>query len=231
MKLTLDDYQIEVVHRTNKKIKRVSISIENRDEIIIRTPLKFKSHSLKEIIYTNKEWILNILNRVPSNNKFEFVCGGSIPFMGKYYPIKLIPDIDIKSVKLIFENSTFLFYHNPDVSKYEIFLDSLKAFYKKEALSCISPIFEKWSATTGLYPQKVSYRYAKKRWGSCSYVNNISINYMILQFPVRVIEYLVLHELCHIEEKNHSKRFYNLLSSYMPEYKSCEELLKKKVTF
>ena len=80
-----------------------------------------------------------------------------------------------------------------------------------------------------MIPQKIGYRKAKRRWGSCSYANNISINYMILQFPKDVIGYVVLHELCHIKEKNHSKRFWNLLSSYMPKYKQQEIILKKKL--
>ena len=49
---------------------------------------------------------------------------------------------------------------------------------------------------------------------------------MLLQFPIEAIEYVVLHELCHIEEKNHSKRFWNLLSFYMPDFKKQEEILK-----
>ena len=81
---------------------------------------------------------------------------------------------------------------------------------------------------TKLHPEKITYRYAKRQWGSCSYKNDISINYMLLQFPINTIRYVVLHELCHIEEKNHSARFYNLVSLYMSDYKKEEERLKHK---
>jgi predicted metal-dependent hydrolase len=77
-----------------------------------------------------------------------------------------------------------------------------------------------------MYPQKITYRKAKRRWGSCSHSNNILINYMLLQFSIDAIEYVVLHELCHIQEKNHSKRFWNLLSKYMPDYKQKEEIFR-----
>jgi predicted metal-dependent hydrolase len=102
-------------------------------------------------------------------------------------------------------------------------------FYKLHAKKVISPLFQKWEHITSLYPAKVGYRVAKRRWGSCSHINNISINYMLLQFSIDAIEYVVLHELCHIQEKNHSKKFWNLVSLYMPNYKQKEQILKNKM--
>jgi predicted metal-dependent hydrolase len=226
MVVFLDNYKFDIIHRTNKKIKRVSLSLENQNEIIVRTPLKFKAHNLKEIIFCHKDWILKAIQKVPVKNKFEFICGGTIPFMGERYPIELIEDEKIKNIKIEFKNNIFYFYHNPTIKEYQDFLDAVKRFYKKVAQKHIDPIFDEWCFRTKLNPQNITYRYAKRRWGSCSYLDNISINYMLLQFPINVIEYVVLHELCHIEEKNHSKRFYNLLSLYMSDYKKQEEVLK-----
>ena len=96
MQITLDNYTFTLIHRTNKKIKNVSLSLENKDEIIIKTPLKFKSHLLKEIAYEHKDWILRSLNRVPSKNSFDFVSGGTIPFLGINYPMELIQNKKIE---------------------------------------------------------------------------------------------------------------------------------------
>ena len=71
MQITLDNHTFTLIHRTNKKIKRVSLSLENSDEIIIKTPLKFKSHKIKEIAYDYKDWILRSKNKVPSKNSFD----------------------------------------------------------------------------------------------------------------------------------------------------------------
>lgn len=228
MIIFLDNYKFTLIHRTNKRIKRVSLALENQNEIIVKTPLKFKSHNLKEIVFEHKDWILRTIKKIPIKNKFNFVCGGQIPFMGEQYPLKLIPDKNIQNIKVEFKDNIFYFYHNPTIKKYQDFLDGLKKFYKKVAQKCIDPIFDEWCFKTKLYPQNITYRYARQRWGSCSYVNNISINYMLLQFPKEAIEYVILHELCHIKEKNHSKRFYNLLSLYMSDYKKRENMLKYK---
>jgi len=229
MTINLDGINFEVIHRTNKKIKRVGILLENSDEIIVKTPLKFKAHLLKEIIYSHKDWILRAINKVKPKTQFDFVLGSTIPFMGKDCKLELIEDEKIKNIKVVYENDTFYFRHNPSIKEYDIFLDALKKFYKKVAKQYIDPIFDEWCFRTKLMPNKISYRFAKKRWGSCSYINDISINYMLLQFPIDAISYVVLHELCHIEEKNHSKRFYNLVSLYMSDYKMQEEILKSKV--
>jgi len=229
MVIFLDDYRFNLIHRTNKKIKRVSLSIENKDEILIRTPLKFKAHNLKEIALSHKDWILKTIHKVPAKNQFEFTTAGVIPFMGINYPIELIQKDEIKNIKVVFEDDIFYFYHNPTINQYDNFIDALKKFYKKVAHKYIDKIFDEWCFKTKLYPNNITYRYAKRRWGSCSFENNISINYMLLQFPKSAIEYVILHELCHIKEKNHSKRFYNLLSLYMDDYKQKEEILKKKI--
>jgi predicted metal-dependent hydrolase len=231
MEMKLDDVVLNVIHRSDKRIKKISLSLENKDEIIIKTPLKFKANQIRDIVMQHKDWILKAINRVPVKNKFDFICGGEIPFIGEKYPLELISDDSVVGVKVVFKNEIFYFYHNPNLpqeSEYEMFVDALKKFYKKVAVKYIDPIFDEMCFLTKLHPENITYRYAKRQWGSCSYKNDISINYMLLQFPLNAIRYVVLHELCHIEEKNHSARFYNLVSLYMSDYKQEEEKLKQK---
>ena len=229
MKITLDNQSFFIIHRTNKKIKRVTLALENKDEIIIKTPLGFKAHKLKEIALEYKDWILRSINKVPYKNSFDFVTGGRVPFLGVHYPMELIEDEKIKNVKFCFLDDKFEVRYNNSKNSYEDFIEGLKRFYKYNAIKIIDPMFDEWSYKTQLFPKKISYRYNKSRWGSCSYENNISINYKLLQFEKKCIEYVVLHELCHIKEKNHSKRFWELVSFYMPDYKEVEKKIDSKL--
>ncbi len=229
MQIILDGLTFTIIHRTNKKIKNIGILLENQNEIIVKTPLGFKVHNLRNVVLHHKQWILRSIKKIPAKNKFDFFCDSTIDFLGQKYPLEIIETSKIKYVKVDFKDNIFYFYHNPQIKEYEDFLNGLKKFYKKVAIKYIDPIFDKWCFITKLYPQQITYRYAKKRWGSCSWENNISINYMLLQFPIAAIEYVVLHELAHIKEKNHSKRFYNILALYMPNYKQNEALLKNKL--
>ena len=227
--IILDNHNFTLIHRTNKKIKRISLVIENKDEIIVKTPLKFKSHMLKQIVYDHKEWILKSLYRVPAKNEFDFVSGGEIPFLGIRYPMILEENNKIKNVKFSLIDDKFIVQYNKEKQSYDDFINGLKIFYKYNTIKIIDPIFDEWTYKTKLYPNNISYRFVKTRWGSCSFQNNISINYKLLQFDKKCIEYVVLHELCHIKEKNHSKKFWNLVSLYMPDYKEVEKMLKSKL--
>jgi predicted metal-dependent hydrolase len=227
--ITLDNHTFSLIHRTNKKIKRISLALENRNEIIIKTPLKFQSHKLKEIVYEYKDWILRSIKKVPSKNSFDFVSGGVVPFLGINYPMNLVVNEKMKNVKFSFNDEVFLVEYNENCSSYDDFLKGLKVFYKFNAEKIIDPIFDEWTYRTQLFPNKIGYRYAKGRWGSCSGINNISINYKLLQFDKKAIEYVVLHELCHIQEKNHSKKFWNLVVFYMDDYKKVESHLRNKL--
>ena len=71
----------------------------------------------------------------------------------------------------------------------------------------------------GLFPTGVKITSAQKRLGSCSYKNSLCFSYKLMQFPQDVIDYVVVHELAHIEHKNHSNDFYELISQYIPDYK------------
>lgn len=227
MQIVLDQHTFTVIHRSNKRIKRLGLSIENQNELVVKTPLGYKANIVRDIVLSHKDWILRSFLKVPPKNIFDFVHGSSLPFMGQNYELDLIEDENMKNVKVAFENEKFMFFYN-SIHNYEDFMDGLKKFYKKVAKKYIDPIFDEVCFKTKLYPENINYRFAKKQWGSCSYKNDISINYMLLQFSKKTIEYVVLHELCHIEEKNHSKRFYNLVSLYMPDYKKEEEKLKKR---
>ena len=224
-KIILDNHNFTIVHRTNKKIKRISLVLQNSDEILIKTPLKFKAHLLKDIIFEHKEWILRSITKVKPKNSFDFVTGGQIPFLGVLYPLILEEDNKIKNVKFIFNQNHFIVKHNP-TSSYNDFINGLQLFYKYNSKKIIDPIFDKYTALTNLIPTKIGYRKAKTRWGSCSINNGISINYMLLQFDRKAIEYVVLHELCHIVHKNHSKKFWDLVAFYMHDYKMIQKTLK-----
>jgi predicted metal-dependent hydrolase len=89
MKLFLDEHQFDITHHVSKKIKRISLVFETKSKITIKTPPKIKAHELREIFYRNKDWILNTINKVPAKNKFDFLVGSSLPFLGVKYPKKI----------------------------------------------------------------------------------------------------------------------------------------------
>jgi len=83
-----------------------------------------------------------------------------------------------------------------------------------------------YSEKMNLYPSKVSFRFNKTRWGSCSAKNTLSFNYYLAQLPKELIEYVVVHELAHIRHKNHSKEFWNEVAKYLPDMEARRRELR-----
>lgn len=100
------------------------------------------------------------------------------------------------------------------------------AFYKEKTIPLVTRLVEEWSFLMSVRPTKISFRKAKKRWGSCSHTNELSFNLSLAQLPLECITYIVIHELSHIEHKHHQKAFWDCVREFMPEYKQCEKILK-----
>ncbi|XOB61093.1 M48 family metallopeptidase [Campylobacterota bacterium DY0563] len=114
------------------------------------------------------------------------------------------------------DNNEFLFlgikhknFDNRDIDK----------FYKLEAQKMIPKLVNEYSELMQLFPSAIKFRKNKRTWGSCNYKNELNFNTLLMKFPIPLIEYVVVHELAHIKHKNHSKRFWNCVEEYCPDYK------------
>ncbi|MDD3343749.1 MAG: DUF45 domain-containing protein [Sulfurospirillaceae bacterium] len=102
-----------------------------------------------------------------------------------------------------------------------------EAFYREQTQKIIPKIVEEQSFLMGVTPASISYRKAKKRWGSCSYKNQLSFNITLAQLPLECITYIVIHELSHIKHKHHKKAFWDCVREFMPDYKQREKQIKE----
>lgn len=102
----------------------------------------------------------------------------------------------------------------------------LDDFYRTKSQELLPKMVEKNSQRMNLYPTALKFRKNKTRFGSCSSKNSISLNILLMKYPLEVIEYVVIHELAHIKHKNHSRLFWNLVEQYCPNYKQYDKMLK-----
>ncbi len=98
---------------------------------------------------------------------------------------------------------------------------------KAKALEYLTERTEHFAQIMGVKPTGIKITSAKKRFGSCNGKNSICYSFMLMQYPVEAIDYVVVHELAHIVHKNHGAEFYRLIEKYLPDYKNREKLLKK----
>ncbi|MFZ2038810.1 MAG: SprT family zinc-dependent metalloprotease [Minisyncoccia bacterium] len=98
--------------------------------------------------------------------------------------------------------------------------------YKNEVQKLVEERLSFFNQTYGLKYNKITIRNQKSRWGSCSRKGNLNFNYKIKYLPAEVRDYVIVHELCHLKEFNHSKDFWKLVSMVIPEYKEMRRKLK-----
>ncbi len=97
---------------------------------------------------------------------------------------------------------------------------------KRQALELAKAKIERWNRVYGFRYARISIRNQKTRWGSCSQKGNLNFNYKILHLPEKHLDYIIVHELCHLREFNHSKKFWDLVKAAVPEYKKIRKEIR-----
>ena len=105
-------------------------------------------------------------------------------------------------------------------------IKNIDSFYKKEILKYLPDLVQEYSIKMNLIPTSISYRKNKRTWGSCNYKNGLNFNILLMKFPIELMEYVIIHELAHIQHKNHSKKFWDLVEDFCPDYKQREKIFK-----
>ena len=103
-----------------------------------------------------------------------------------------------------------------------------EALLRAQAKEYLPKRTEEWAEIMGLYPTGVKITGAKTRFGSCSGTNSICYSWRLMAYPKDAIDYVIVHELAHIAQKNHAARFYALVAQYLPDWKKRRNLLKTR---
>jgi predicted metal-dependent hydrolase len=187
--------------------------------VVLKTNKSTSMQDINAFVHKKSAWILKHLKNFEEKRvEKELNTSPQVYYLGTAYELKIIGNQNLKKAKITFKDSKFLIEAKEELSKEETTL-LLNNFYKKEAIEKITPLIEHWSKEMNLYPTHVGYRKAKTRWGSCSGKDSISFNYYLLKLPLSSIEYVVVHELAHIQHKNHSSSFWNLVRQHLVDYK------------
>lgn len=109
----------------------------------------------------------------------------------------------------------------------ENFTENEAKILKERIKNIIEPILEKYSKAMGVSYEKLSINSAKTRFGSCSSRKTLNFSYRLALYPYEAIEYVCVHELAHLTEMNHSKKFWAIVEKYLPDYKERKKLLKR----
>lgn len=216
---------IEFEVQRSKACKNTYITVERDIGIIVKTNIDISNEELKKLVKSKAKWIIKKLEELGQSIDYgKIVTGSRLFYMGKSYYIELLKE-DIKNYEIDFIHSKFIIKTPLNVEQNKL-NEVIEEFYKQKAQEKITKLVDKHSDIMKLFPQKLYFKNSKTKWASCSASNKISFNPEVMKLSSSLIKYVVIHELAHIQYKNHSKDFWNLVKKNMSDYQKKEEILR-----
>jgi len=203
--------------------KTLTISVERDRSVVVHAPKNTSKEKIDQIIEKKKLWIydkINHLQKFPDNPQgSEFVSGESIMYLGRNYKFQ-ITGKQIEGV--IFDNAFYISQSDKAIAQ-----KLIKAWFVNRAKELILPKAQYYAKRIGVNYNEAKISEMKYRWGSCTTKNNINFNWRILKAPMQVVDYIIVHELAHFRESNHTSEFWNIVAVQLPEYEKAKQWLKK----
>lgn len=207
----------------NTRIKRMCIRADLCG-ISIVSPVKQDIDEVRNFVNSNNSWILKKVKFYTKlNNKLEYgpILKDEIIYLGKKYKLKFVKDTFQYTV--ISENLLKITFHVKDkrTSKRNI-----ANWYRQQTKKLLDEKVQFFGQKLSISYGKVRIKNQKSRWGSCSKEGNLNFNLLLSALPLNIIDYIIVHELFHLVEFNHSDNFWKLIKQAFPTYKDCRTWLR-----
>jgi len=217
------DFPFETI-RTDR-VKSASIDVED-NLVKVTVPKNLSDERIEELIKGRILWIKQKLalqaSAIVSKPK-EYVDGEAFAYLGRNYRLKCAKGLE-ESVKL---KSGYLNVTSKNGKRNsEHIKAAIEQWYRTKALSRLVNKTKRYSAILKVEPTSINLKDYKAMWGSCSPKGVVSYNWRIILAPHKIVDYIVVHELCHLIEPNHSSKYWKQVRSVIPDYENSKEWLK-----
>jgi len=214
------NFEYSIVYSARKTLQ---ISVERDRSVVVRAPEGTPREKIEEAVESKKLWLYEKLKhpqkyREVATSK-ELVSGASLLYLGKEYKLDFVGD-DFDGI--IFE-SKFLISRSfkPLAAQF------IRDWFMESAKRIIPPKVKTFARQLGVKYNRVLVSDLKYRWGSCTPKNNLNFNWRLVKAPMNVIEYVIVHELVHLLEPNHTPRFWGIIKAQLPHYSKAKGWLKE----
>lgn len=212
------DYEVNFSKRNT-----ITITVDRDRSVIVRAPEGTNPDKIRSILESKKRWIFSKLRNPQKYNnsvkKKEFVSGETVLYLGRNYRLEVEKDGD-ESIRFIGKfviTSATLGYAN------KLFTD----WYTQKAKEKIIPRAYNHARDMGVRFNEIKISDLKFRWGSCTPKDNLNFNWKLMKAPMYVVDYIIVHELTHLLESNHTSRFWNIVQTQVPGFIKAKDWLKE----
>ncbi len=225
-KTILDDKTVPYAVKHSSRAKHVRLEVRATTGLTVVIPSSYNIDGLPALLEKRRRWILGKLSEYggirPLSAEKELRSGDSIPYLGRHLKVveRHNPDTAV-SVRL--EKNRLLVNLNHQNGRLNLVLEW---WYRQQAERLIKQKADELCPRLGVTYGRLTVRGAKTRWGSCSRKANLNFNWKLMMAPETVIDYVIIHELAHLKEMNHSKDFWKLVAEHCPQWHKHRKWLK-----
>lgn len=214
-----------VQYRPRRKHLAVVVHPDLRVEVLV--PERTPGAAIDRLLVEHEGWIANTLARLEASptRTFSRVYQEEETFLllGERYRLSVsrgLPSVTAADGRLLVKI--------PEPLDRSAVGSAVIAWYREQAEAAILPLVDRYAALTGGGVQEVRFKLLKKQWGSCSSKKNLNFNIRLVMAPLPQIEYIVVHELCHLGCMDHSPRFWSRVAAVLPEYYDARQQLREQ---
>ncbi|MFA5614053.1 MAG: SprT family zinc-dependent metalloprotease [Methanoculleus sp.] len=226
-RISVGDMQVDVVRKDIKNLHLGVYPPEGR--VRVAAPLRVDDEAVRLAVIEKLPWIRRQQARFLAQERQsprEYTYRETHYFLGKRYLLNVIehdgrPRVEVNGKERI---DLYVPAGSDAQEREEIML----RWYRKELRALVPPLIEKWQEVIGVSVDDWRIKKMKTRWGSCTIeARRIWLNLELAKKPIPCIEYIIVHELVHLLERNHTDRFRDLMDQFMPQWRYCRDMLNQ----
>lgn len=216
----------------SKKRRTVSVVVRPDGTVRLMVPVFLPERRIEEIIQEKKQWIQSKLDYF-KNTDFPHVThrsytdGELFPYLGRHYPLRIAPSQDACKGQVKLKGGRLNLYLAIGSTELSQKKELVEGWYKDRAADYLQRKTIEIGRELGMVPTQVIVKGYKSRWGACDSKGRIFLNWKIILAPPEVIRYVIIHELCHLLQPDHSSRYWRLVGNVMPDYGLHREWLRR----
>ena len=217
------DYRI----KKSNLAKHIRLNITPQDGLVVTVPKGFKQSDIKVILQQKHQWITQHLNEIKNIIQQDFPPDDfNLQAITQLWQIKYTPETGNQKIILKMQDSNQLQVIG-DATQHDLLQYTLRDWLKNRGIQYLIPKLRQLSNETQLPIKNITIRGQKTRWGSCSSLGNINLNYKLLFLPPDWVRYVMLHELAHTQHMNHSSAYWQFLTHLEPDCRRLDAALRQ----
>ena len=220
------------IRRSARRKKTVAVTVDPAGSVVLVAPEDFATGRLDAVVRRKAPWIVRRLRGAQSHDPLpaerEFVSGESVLYLGRHYRLKVHPHgaTETGGAKL---RGGWLHVAAPAGPDQTVRVrEALITWFRRHAADRLPERVAAWHPRAGVPLPRVVIADQQKRWGSCDRNGTIRLNWRIIQAPMRLVDYVVVHELVHLRHRGHGRDYWQALGRVMPDYERRREDLRQR---